>query len=79
MRTQNPMADGFAAPGASLSGWSSPSPTVAPRTVQSKELNRVVLASVVGSFVEWFEFSVYGYLAAVLGKVFLPPARPRCR
>ena len=76
MRTQNPTADGFAAPSASLSDWPSPSSTVAPRTVQSKELNRVVLASVVGSFVEWFEFSVYGYLAAVLGKVFFATSSP---
>jgi MHS family proline/betaine transporter-like MFS transporter len=43
-----------------------------PRKVEKKELNRVVLASVVGSFVEWFEFSVYGYFAAILGKVFFP-------
>ena len=44
----------------------------APRTVGRQELNKVVLASVVGSFVEWFEFSVYGYLASVLGRVFFP-------
>lgn len=43
-----------------------------PRRVGKEELNRVVLASAVGSFVEWFEFSVYGYLAAILGKVFFP-------
>ncbi|MDQ8032690.1 MAG: MFS transporter [Bordetella sp.] len=48
----------------------------APRQVSKQELNRVVLASVVGSFVEWFEFSVYGYLAAVLGKVFFPSSEP---
>ena len=47
-----------------------------PRKVGKKELNRVVLASVVGSFVEWFEFSVYGYLASVLGKVFFPESAP---
>ncbi|VVD59681.1 MFS transporter [Pandoraea anhela] len=46
------------------------------RKVGEGELNRVVLASVVGSFVEWFEFSVYGYLAAVLGKVFFPTGDP---
>lgn len=46
------------------------------RKVSERELNRVVLASVVGSFVEWFEFSVYGYLAAVLGKVFFPTGSP---
>jgi len=46
------------------------------RTVSEQELNRVVLASLVGSFVEWFEFSVYGYMAAVLGKVFFPSGSP---
>ncbi|GAB1575269.1 MFS transporter [Bordetella petrii] len=49
---------------------------VRPREVGKKELNRVVLASVVGSFVEWFEFSVYGYLASILGKVFFPASAP---
>ncbi|RZF24386.1 MFS transporter [Paraburkholderia sp. UYCP14C] len=42
------------------------------RHVEPGELRRVVLASAVGSFVEWFEFSVYGYLAAVMGRVFFP-------
>jgi MFS transporter, MHS family, proline/betaine transporter len=46
------------------------------RAVGRDELRRVVLASVVGSFVEWFEFSVYGYLAAILGRVFFPASAP---
>ncbi|WP_321803529.1 MFS transporter, partial [Burkholderia sp. BCC1988] len=46
------------------------------RHVTSNELFRVVLASVVGSFVEWFEFSVYGYMAAVMGRVFFPASAP---
>src|ERR1700761_7382048 len=46
------------------------------RTVEKDELRRVVLASVVGSFVEWFEFSVYGYLATVMGRVFFPGSEP---
>ncbi len=46
------------------------------RLVGKDELRRVVLASVVGSFVEWFEFSVYGYLAAVMGRVFFPASEP---
>lgn len=46
------------------------------RQVGRRELSRVVLASVVGSFVEWFEFSVYGYLAAVMGRVFFPASTP---
>ncbi|SAK63124.1 general substrate transporter [Caballeronia glebae] len=46
------------------------------RIVGKDELRRVVLASVVGSFVEWFEFSVYGYLATVMGRVFFPTSEP---
>jgi len=63
-----------AAPGRdrAISGSANNAAPAAQRTVSKKELNKVVLASVVGSFVEWFEFSVYGYLASVLGRVFFP-------
>ncbi|MBK4992451.1 MFS transporter [Pseudomonas sp. S37] len=40
------------------------------------ELKRVVCAAVAGSIIEWFEFSVYGYLAAVMGKVFFSSSTP---
>lgn len=46
------------------------------REVSPNEIRRVVIASVVGSFVEWFEFSVYGYLASILGRVFFPSSSP---
>ncbi|QDQ85092.1 MFS transporter [Paraburkholderia megapolitana] len=46
------------------------------RRVGDRELKRVVLASVLGSFVEWFEFSVYGYLASIMGRVFFPASTP---
>lgn len=63
-------ANAAAVPPSSLSS-SDPRPGAGtPRVLGKNELNRVVLASIVGSFVEWFEFSVYGYLAAILGKVF---------
>lgn len=35
-----------------------------------EEMRRVIFAAMAGSFVEWFEFSVYGYLALVMGNVF---------
>jgi MHS family proline/betaine transporter-like MFS transporter len=35
-------------------------------------LRRVVLGGAIGSFVEWYEFGVYGFLAAILAKVFFP-------
>ncbi|WP_321944348.1 MFS transporter [Paraburkholderia tropica] len=37
---------------------------------EKQQLNRVVIAAMAGSIIEWFEFSVYGYLAAVMGQVF---------
>ncbi|NIF21526.1 MFS transporter [Candidatus Pantoea multigeneris] len=42
----------------------------------SKALKRVVVAAMAGSFIEWFEFSVYGYMAAVMGKIFFTNAAP---
>lgn len=76
MSIQNPTLDGVVSASASSRDLPSFSSQSVPRSVGSKELNRVVLASVVGSFVEWFEFSVYGYLAAVLGKVFFASTSP---
>ncbi|HVW42040.1 MAG TPA: MFS transporter [Amycolatopsis sp.] len=40
--------------------------------VDSKLMRRVVLGGAVGSFVEWYEFAVYGFLAATLAKAFFP-------
>lgn len=40
------------------------------------ELKRVVAGAAAGSVIEWFEFSVYGYLAAVMGKVFFTSSEP---
>jgi MFS transporter, MHS family, proline/betaine transporter len=44
-----------------------------PRPASSAEARRVLTASSVGSFVEWFDFTVYGFTATVLAKVFFPP------
>lgn len=41
-----------------------------------QQTNRVVIAAMAGSFIEWFEFSVYGYLASVMGQVFFPSSTP---
>ena len=35
---------------------------------------RVIGASFIGNFVEWFDYAVYGYLAATISKVFFPSA-----
>lgn len=52
------------------------SPAVSLRNVSPDELRRVVIASLAGSFVEFFEFAIYGYLAAFMGKVFFPGSSP---
>jgi MFS transporter, MHS family, proline/betaine transporter len=41
----------------------------------SRETRRkVVTASFIGNFVEWFDYAVYGYLAATISSVFFPDA-----
>ncbi|WP_051441673.1 MFS transporter [Arthrobacter sp. H14] len=40
--------------------------------VDSKTRRRVVAASFIGNFVEWFDYAVYGYLAATIAVVFFP-------
>ena len=43
---------------------------------EQRETKRVVLAASAGSLIEWFEFSVYGYLAGVMGAVFFASSSP---
>lgn len=43
---------------------------------ESTVLKRVVVAAMAGSFIEWFEFSVYGYLAALMGQIFFANDSP---
>ncbi|RRQ28764.1 proline/glycine betaine transporter ProP [Rhodococcus sp. Eu-32] len=44
--------------------------------VDQPMLKRAVSAAALGNTMEWFDFGVYGYLAATLGKVFYPDASP---
>ncbi|MER6414281.1 MFS transporter [Streptomyces humidus] len=46
------------------------------QVVESPLLRRAVGASALGNCMEWFDFGVYSYLAATLGKVFFPGASP---
>ncbi|WP_193343165.1 MFS transporter, partial [Pseudarthrobacter sp. AB1] len=46
--------------------------------VVSKETRRrVVAASFIGNFVEWFDYAVYGYLAVTIAAVFFPESDPQ--
>lgn len=44
------------------------------QVVKEPMLKRAVTASALGNCMEWFDFGVYSYLAATLGKVFYPDA-----
>ncbi|MEW2134171.1 MFS transporter [Streptomyces sp. NPDC005435] len=46
------------------------------QVVESPLLKRAVGASALGNCMEWFDFGVYSYLAATIGKVFFPGASP---
>ncbi|GGJ99753.1 MFS transporter [Pseudomonas matsuisoli] len=36
-------------------------------------LRKVIAASAIGNFVEWFDFAVYGFLAVTIASLFFPP------
>ncbi|EME98626.1 membrane transport protein [Streptomyces mobaraensis NBRC 13819 = DSM 40847] len=40
------------------------------------EVRRAVSAAALGNMMEWFDFGVYAYVAATLGKVFFPSSSP---
>lgn len=44
------------------------------KSARSRVGRRVVLAAGFGNFMEWFDFAVYGFLAATIGNVFFPAA-----
>lgn len=70
--SQNPGADapGTGAPDVSLSGQPRPEDIRSTR-------RRVVTASFIGNFVEWFDYAVYGYLAVTITAVFFPESDPQ--
>lgn len=40
--------------------------------VSRKTLHRAIAAAAIGNCMEWFDFGVYSYVAAIIGKVFFP-------
>lgn len=45
----------------------------APTIEAAQGAKKAVVGGVVGNFVEWFEYGVYGYLATVIATLFFPP------
>ncbi|MFT3721707.1 MFS transporter [Pseudorhodoferax sp.] len=41
-----------------------------------REAPRALVASSIGNLMEWYDFAVYGYMAAVLGTLFFPSGNP---
>ena len=44
--------------------------------VSKETRRRVIAASFIGNFVEWFDYAVYGYLAVTIATVFFPESDP---
>src|SRR5690242_1572148 len=66
--TSAPTTTSPSAVGPTLSGQNRPDPAGVGRTAR----RRVVAASFIGNFVEWFDYAVYGYLAVTIAAVFFP-------
>lgn len=46
-------------------------------SVDASTRRRVITASFIGNFVEWFDYAVYGYLAVTITAVFFPDSDPQ--
>ncbi|CAB3389541.1 MFS transporter [Kyrpidia spormannii] len=42
----------------------------------SSEMKRAIVGGTIGTVIEWYDFAAYGFLAAILGKVFFPSQNP---
>ena len=42
--------------------------------VEKAPLKKAITGATMGNLMEWYDFGIYGYLAATLGKVFYPDA-----
>ena len=45
-------------------------------TAGSINLRKRAVAVGIGNFMEWFDFAIYGYFAAIIGQTFFPSAAP---
>src|SRR6476660_8488518 len=60
-----------------LSGRLDPAGSGGNGGVSKETRRRVVTSSFIGNFVEWFDYAVYGYLAATIAAVFFPESNPQ--
>lgn len=57
-------------------GSAASSPETGASPAPPKVSRRVAVAAGIGHFLEWFDFAVYGFLAATLGRLFFPSDNP---
>ncbi len=53
------------------------SPEAPSAPVSAATRRRVISGSFIGNFVEWFDYAIYGYLAATIAVVFFPDSDPQ--
>ncbi|MGM5069259.1 MFS transporter [Rhodococcus qingshengii] len=44
--------------------------------IAQRDRRRAVVAATIGNFVEWYDYIIYGYFAAVIAEVFFPSSDP---
>jgi len=44
--------------------------------LSARQRRKARLAGVIGNVVEWYDFALYGYLAAIIGRQFFPGDDP---
>src|SRR5687767_11148278 len=61
----------------SFTGSATTGSAPADNAVSKETRRRVIAASFIGNFVEWFDYAVYGYLAVTIATVFFPESDPQ--
>jgi len=44
--------------------------------MNSTQMRRVIAAGMIGNILEWYDFAIYGYFAAQIGRYFFPHEDP---
>ena len=44
--------------------------------MKSTHIRRVIAAGMIGNLLEWYDFAIYGYFAATIGRQFFPHEDP---
>jgi MHS family proline/betaine transporter-like MFS transporter len=44
--------------------------------IDSSHRTRIILGGIAGNLMEWYDFALYGYFAAIIGRQFFPSEDP---